>query len=292
MAVAFFLASAGAGNSFAASFNGAADNQRDDKGYYYAITGGQFPTGTTPNGDNASGGTFRFLTDDPLWGYTTGVWHKDDWYPDNASLGLTLKNGSTIVYDNNGLEPGAATPADPDYYDYTSGFPVPGAGAVTAYSMSNNYDWIYSGYFKLTQDTTVTQLIGYFAYNTNPLNPLTAGFDPADPNIQFNMNIFSNVSGDLLPTNTGSFAGDVFSSDLTAGGFSFSDTSFDRVGSSSTQDIYRLVYTLDNPLTLQAGVYWFSHDAEIVPSPAASIAGVAMFGMLALRRGRRSVELA
>ncbi len=39
---------------FAAALNGAPDNQRNDKGFYYAISSGLFPTGTTPNGDNAS----------------------------------------------------------------------------------------------------------------------------------------------------------------------------------------------------------------------------------------------
>jgi len=44
------------------AFNGQGDNQTDALGYYYAVSGGLFPTGTTPNGDNASGGTFRYLT--------------------------------------------------------------------------------------------------------------------------------------------------------------------------------------------------------------------------------------
>jgi hypothetical protein len=48
-------------------FNGHGDHQTDAFGYYYIITGEKFPTGPTPNGDNASGGTFRFLTDDPAW---------------------------------------------------------------------------------------------------------------------------------------------------------------------------------------------------------------------------------
>ncbi len=29
-------------------FDGQGDNQRGDLGYYYAMTGGKFPTGTTP----------------------------------------------------------------------------------------------------------------------------------------------------------------------------------------------------------------------------------------------------
>jgi len=271
----------------AAPLNGVSDNGTDALGYYYAISGGQFPTGSTPNGDNASGGTFRFLVDDAAeWGRSpseSGNWQKDDWYSDNASIALTLKNGGSIVYDNNGLEPGAATPAIASYYSYPAG----GHGAVTAYSMSNNFDWIYAGYFKITAATTVDQLVGYFAYNTNTSDALTAGFDPANPNVGFRMNIWSNVSGDLLPTDTNSFDGDVFSSDNAAGTFGWSPTTFDRIGSSSTQDIYRLTYTLAEPITLQPGEYWFSHDA-VVPEPSTfAVLGLGA-GALLLRRQRRS----
>jgi hypothetical protein len=251
----------------ASIFDGAGDNQTADHGYYYTITGGKFPTGTTPNGDNASGGTFRFVTDDPAWGYPTDAWQKDDWFSDNASIGLTLHNGGAIVYDNNGLEPGAASAADPDYYDYYGGsYPAGGHGAHVAYSMSNNFDWIYAGYFKLTAETIVTSLTGYFAFSGTS-DPLTLGFDPDDPAVRFGMNIWSNVAGDLLPTNTGSFDGDVFDSDTAAGTFAWSDTGFNRVGSSSTQDIYRMTYSLSSPITLLPGEYWFSHDARLVPEP-------------------------
>ena len=246
------------------AFNGQADNQIDTLGYYYAVSGGLFPTGNTPNGDNASGGTFRYLTDDPAWGYSVDVWHKDDWYPQNASIALTLKNGSSIVYDNNGLENGSF-PAG--YYNYNAGFPTPGAGAVTAYSMANNYDFIYAGYFNITDPTPITQVIGYFVYSGNPNDLLTGPFDPNNPRFHYHSNIWSNVSGDLLPVNTGSFVGDVFSSDNTPGTFTWSDTGFDRTGSSSQQNIYRLTYTLDNPLTLQAGTYWFGDNATVVPEP-------------------------
>ena len=52
--------------------------------FFSMITGGKFPTGPTPNGDNAStpnGGTFRFVSDDPVvwsrplaecWSYLRG----------------------------------------------------------------------------------------------------------------------------------------------------------------------------------------------------------------------------
>lgn len=66
-----------AGTTYGVAFDGAADNQRDDLGYYYVMTGGKFPTGNTPNGSGASGGTFRYINDDPAWGYPINVWHKD-----------------------------------------------------------------------------------------------------------------------------------------------------------------------------------------------------------------------
>lgn len=76
-------------------FNGSADNTIGS--YYYAVTGGKFPTGNVPNGDNASGGTFRFLTDEPAWGYPIQQWRKDDWFTENAGLALTLKAGGSIL---------------------------------------------------------------------------------------------------------------------------------------------------------------------------------------------------
>lgn len=116
LAVLICAATLTAGAQAGTTFNGAPYNQIDYYGYYYAITGGQFPTGTTPNGDNGSGGTFRFITDDPAWGYSTDVWHKDDWFPQNASLAVTLKNGGTTVYNNNGIEDGTYG----NYYNATA----------------------------------------------------------------------------------------------------------------------------------------------------------------------------
>jgi hypothetical protein len=275
----------------AAALNGVSDYGTDAHGWYYAINGGQFPTGNVPNGDNASGGTFRFLVDNAAdWGRNpaeSGNWQKDDWFAQNAGIALTLRSGGAIVYDNNGLEVDASTPADPTYYNYHTGnFPNGGQGAVTAYSMSNNYDWVYAGYFKIEAPVQVTSLTGYFAYSSNPNDGLTAGFDPNDPAVGYRMNIWSNTSGDLLPTDTNSFDGDVFSSDSSAGTFSFSDTGYDRVGSTSTQDIYRLTYTLAAPVTLQPGEYWFSHDA-VIPEPASlAMVGAAALGMLAIGRRR------
>ncbi|HEX6960935.1 MAG TPA: hypothetical protein VF175_03655, partial [Lacipirellula sp.] len=104
------------GAASAAALNGVSDYGTDAHGWYYTITGGQFPTGPTPNGDNGSGGVFRFLVDNAAdWGRNpaeSGNWQKDDWFSDNAGIAVTLRNGGAIVYDNNGLEADAATPAD------------------------------------------------------------------------------------------------------------------------------------------------------------------------------------
>jgi len=134
--------------------------------------------------------------------------------------------------------------------------------------MSNNWDWIYAGYFKLTQETTFDQIIGYFDPNGNSADPFP--FNPNSPAIGYRMNIWSNVTGDLLPINTGSFTGDVFSTDSISGSFSWGDTGVDRVypgHAGFPEDIYRLTFTLSSPITLMDGEYWFSHDATIIPEP-------------------------
>lgn len=250
-----------------ANFDGQADNQRDDLGYYYAITGGKFPTGNSPNGDNATGGTFRYLLDDPSWGsYPLAQWNKDDWFPSNAGLALTLKSGGSTVYDNNGIEDGTYG----SYYDGTGiaqSSTVP--GLYRGYSMSNNYDWIYASYFKLEQDTTIDTIIGYYDENS--------GFDSDSPSIRYDMNIWSAVqqtTTSWMPAVT-SFTGDAFSAKSAGGTFSWSYTGVDRVFGddygNAHDEIWRLTYRLDAPITLKAGVYFFSHDAEVVPAPGAAL---------------------
>lgn len=195
---------------------------------------------------------------------------------------MTLKNGSTIVYDNAGIEDGSYG----NYYNATAqGLPSASTpGLYRGYSMSNNYDWIYAGYFKIEQTTTIDQIIGYFDE--------TSGFDRNNPLIAYRMNIWSNVAGDLLPVNTGDFTGDVFSSDYVPGTFATSDTGVDRVFgtdyASKTDDIFRLTYTLQTPLTLDPGVYWFSHDATIVPVPGAVLLGVLGLGVAGMKLRKRA----
>ena len=268
--------------SYAAPFNGAGENQTDALGYYYIITGGKFPTGTTPNGDNASGGTFRFLIDDPAWGRPIDAWQKDDWFSDNAGFALTLKNGTSIVYDNNGIEAGT-------YGDYYNGNGSHGLdGLYRGYSMSNNFDWIYAGYFKIEQTTTFDKIIGYFDANGGSADPVA--FNPNSPNIQYRMNIWSNVAGDLLPVNTGGFSGDVFSSDNTSGSFAWGYSGVDRTysGFTSPDPIDYLAFTPSSPITLQPGEYWFSHDATVVPEPGTMLlVGLGLVGLAGIRRKLR-----
>lgn len=266
----------------AANLNGAADNEIDSLGYYYMLTGSQFPNGQTYNGDNASGGTLRFLTDDAGWGYATGQWVKDDWFPQNSSVALTMKYGSQIKFDNNLIENGDPYGPDNFYNNELCTSPNPMAGLYGGYCMSNNYDWIYAGYFKLNEATTIDTIIGYF--DARP------GFDPFDPAIGYRMNIWSSVASgaSMMPVYTGSFDGDVFCSDGVAGTFTVSDTGVKRHysgwGAGVDDVIFRVVLTLDTPITLEAGEYFFSHDA-IVPEPATL--GILALGALSLVRRKK-----
>lgn len=262
-------------------FNGAADNQIDSLNYFYRITGGLFPTGNTPNGDANSGGTFRYITDDPSWGYTIDTWLKDGWFSDNAGFALTLKNGNAIVYDNNGIE----TNTYGDYYNQNGSHAD--HGLYRGYGMSNNYDFVFASYFQLTDPTTITSITGYF--DANGAAGTTPPFDPFNVQLAYNTNFWSSSTDPSLPTNTGSFTGDVFSSRTTGGTYSISDTNVVRVFTdNSTDPIYRLTYTLDAPITLGPGVYWFSQDAEIVtPEPATLLLlGSGILSAIAARRRR------
>jgi hypothetical protein len=273
------------------TFDGAGEYGTGEYGYYYVLTGGKFPTGTDPNGDNGSGGTMRFITDDPAWGRPTDVWHKDDWFPQNAGIALTMKNGAATVYDNNGIADGTQG----DFYDaQAQGTPDASTpGLYRAYSMSNNWDWIYASYFKLAEETTFDTLLAYFDWNGSIFGPGDVPFDPFSPNVRYRMNIWSTTGGNCqadgvgcLPTNTNAFVGDVFSTDATGGSFAVTQMALNRVfANGSTDPIGQLQWT-GGPVTLPAGEYFFSHDAYVVPEPASLLligTGVAL-GARRLRR--------
>jgi hypothetical protein len=139
----------------------------------------------------------------------------------------------------------------------------------------------------LAEETTVDTIIGYFdgtGYYGN--------FDPDSPFIDYRMNIWNCVMDGAYPMpSTNSFTGDVFSSDSTAGTFSWGDTGVVRKYSGwggKTDPIYRLEYTLDAPITLAAGEYFFSHDAIIVPVPAAALLGLLGLSVAGARLRKRA----
>lgn len=277
----------------AQTFNGNGELQTSDHGYYYVMGGGLFPNGQTRTaaGPGAQG-TIAFITDDPVWGQPMNSWQSDTWFNVTSSVALTLRNNANaVVFDNNGVETGNV-PAG--YWNVNL---VPGS-QVMGYSMPNNFDWTYAGFFTLSATTEIRSLTGYFVA---PTPGFFGGGDPAgqfDPALaHFNMEIWSDtaVAGGTRPTNTGSFDGDIFSSTNTPGTFSYSDTGFDRVSAAGSLDIYRLTYTLNDAISLQPGDYWFSHQALVaVPEPAS----VAMMSLAVAGGGaawywrRRKLKLA
>lgn len=280
-------------------FNQVGEHQTSSHGYYYQVTGGKFVNGQTVNGNNGSGGVFRFILDDPVWGRPLNVWTRDDWFPENAGLALTMYSDGTIVFDNNGIETGETN----GYYTNDNDFNNPKAGLYIAYSMANNYDWIYSGYFKLAEDTTVDKIVGYFDGDG-----YYGLFNPDSPFIKYGLNIWNSVEGTgsnegyLMPADTAGFFGDVLSSETvssayTPGSFSWSETDVSLLryedGELETENaIYRLEYTLDEPVTLGAGEYFFGTNAQVVPEPGSVVGliGASLMGavgFLVVRRRRR-----
>ncbi|MBD3293723.1 MAG: PEP-CTERM sorting domain-containing protein, partial [Armatimonadia bacterium] len=252
------------------------------------------------NGNNGSGGVFRYISDNPNWTSTLGEWQRDDWYPANYGIGLTMFGGEdTILYDNTGIPTGTHGDLG-DYYNQNG--PTGSAGIPGGFCMSNNYDWIYSGYFHLSEAIEVSKIQGYFRDGT-------WGFDAT---VAYRMNIWSEVfpedgpdAGYGMPA-VNSMVGDVMTSDpgwgatSAAGSFGLTDTGVDRIHediSGGSDNIWALTYTLDEPMTLEAGGYYFGHDAYIgagpsqpsdaVPEPATWVL-LGATGIVGLIRRRRS----
>jgi hypothetical protein len=176
-----------------------------------------------------------------------------------SGLALTLMNGDAIVYDNNGIETGAFG----TYYDNSDGAVVDTQkpGLWEWYSNVNDDYAMFATCFKLANATTFTKIIGYF--DDNGRSELR--FNPANLYNTFRMNIWS-MGGDGGPAND-EVTGDVFTSSNTPGAFAYSKTTAVRIFSDGFRDeVWRMVYTLDQPITLPAGEYWFAHDL-MVPKP-------------------------
>lgn len=245
------------------NLDGAADNERDDLDYFYVMTGGLFPNGNIPNGDNASGGTFRYLVDDPYWGYPTGTWRRDDWFPQNAGFALTLREDGVTVYDNNGIDAGTHG----GFYD-SGASSTPGPGLYRGYVMSNNFDFAYATFFRLTEETTIDEIVGYYDGDG-----YYGDFDATSPELAFRVNVWSAVPAGMAGPNViydpacATYRGDVLTIDSAAVDWSVSDTGVARVFPPSfardPDPIWRMSFRLGSPVTLPAGEYFFNLDALV-----------------------------
>ncbi len=278
-------------DSYTFHWNGHPDNTEDFYGYYYTLAAGALGNDLPPSpsypvvqvGDDLSGGTYGYHQ----WvsAGTTGV---------DYVAGLALSMYDTVgsrVYDNNGLD----TPGQQAVIDfYASGPP----SQVISYSMANNWDWVTAGYFHLEESLEIKKIVGYFdewgIYQYGSY--FYPDFQQDSPYIRYRMNIYDSAlrqipSGDttrLWPA-VDSFYGDVFTTDTTAGSFAWSDTGYDRVDAGSiSHNIYRIVFTLDSPITLEAGDYFYEHDAYVIPEPTTLIlVGLGLSGLGLLKRRRR-----
>ena len=240
-------------------------------GFYCVLSAGKFPNGQTRTAASGLNSAIVFLSDGRAsWGEET----YQQWSAAPSvtaaqlaasGLALTLRNGGSIVYDNNGMETGGhggyytnASPGQPDASE---------AGLTVWFSQSTNYGAVTAGHFRLDQPTTFDQLIAYFDGDGESAMP----FDPANAYNRFRVNIWSS-GPDGLPASD-DFTGDVLSSDSAAGWFSHSPAGVCRVfGNGEIDPIHRLVYQLDQPVTLASGDYWFASDLAVPETPAAALA--------------------
>ena len=245
-------------------------------GFYYTLLGGVFPNGQTRNGISGANSALAYRqSDSGTWGangfntWTSTTPYSGSQFSVASGLALTLMNGASYVYDNNGIETGNNL----GFYNNLGG-PSDSlkAGFSDNYSNSNYFPLVFAGYFKLTAATQVTKIIGYFDMDASALVNLLP-FDAANPYVKYRMNIYNSVTPGL-PKENGTYVGDVFSSDVTAGTFAYSVTTTPMISNNPTKNgtryPYRLTYTLANPITIPAGEYWFTHDAAVRQTPAAT----------------------
>ncbi|MCP5114145.1 MAG: hypothetical protein GY953_25215, partial [bacterium] len=231
----------------------------EPNGFYLVLGASKFPNNQTKTGVPGPGCAIVFRHETPeVWGQDGfQVWSPntrlEQEFQATSGLALTLRNNGTVVYDNNGVEDNSVG----DYYDNSSGAVDDNdkPGLFLWFSMSDNLKAIFASHFRLMEPTTFTEIIGYFDGNGHE----ELRFDPHNAHNRFRMNIWSDGS-DGLPAVNG-FTGDVFTSDTTAGEFAFSPTGVRRIFSDGASDVlFRMVYTLEEPIILPPGDYWFSHD--------------------------------
>ncbi len=300
MALAAFLCSFAAADvydSYTFFWNGHLDNDTDYYGYYYCISAGALGSDYPPSPPDAITGRRPIVQigDDPTWGPTYHRWSSAGTPGQDFIAGLALTMYDTAnnrVYDNNGLDT-AGTQAVIDFY--AGGPPA----QMISYSMVNNFDWVTAGYFHLEDDIEVKQIVGYFdEYGiTQYGSDIYPDFSQDSPRIGYRMNIYSSAFRKVADETTtrlwpavDSFYGDVFSSDPAGtGSFSWSDTGYVRLDEfNNAHSIYRLVFTLNEAITLHAGDYFFEHDAYVIPEPTTlTLVGLGLAGLGVLKRRRK-----
>ena len=215
--------------------------------------GGKAVTGQTVNGVDAL--AYR-QSDQVAWGAAGfNQWiHPASSMIDSTVSGeaVTFKNGGTTVYDNNGIDAGTAG----NFYNNAGG----GAdstkpGLTNLYSMSNYFPLVMSTYMKLSSPVTVTEMIGYF--DGNGSRGTTVRSDESVYQIPDEHLVECRRTSRPTP---GTYAGDVFSTDTTAGTFTVSNTGMTRVSSTAgaaPDPIWLLSFKPSSPMTIPAGEYWF-----------------------------------
>lgn len=248
---------------------------------------GAYRTVLSPaNSSTIAGNPFRFLFDDPAYTVPTGTWLGLNNVP-NTQLAFSFADSASVeTFSTFG------SVAD---YDYSSAATTSGATTpllVTNYSMSNNFDLTIASGFTIAQDVEIGEITAYFRPETIDLSDTGVFFNPMSDLVRYRMNLYSamDMGGMLVPT-ASSFVGDVFSAEFMGTDFNVWADAF-VTGTdfgNATDDLWAITYTLDNPFTLAAGTYFFSHDAIIIPEPAAlaTFGIVGLFALVLVRRLRR-----